>query len=325
MIIRLATSISGRLGAVDPSLRRLRMATCTALSIALTLGGEWWFVHATGILQAKLPPRPSAAVLAAVETQHHDIVVLALVLGSVIAVLSGILANGPTAKGQLLTVGNIALTSTAFAAIGLALGGYRDPALVLMVIIAAVGAYGRRFGQHAAVAGTVALIGYIYGYFVSRPLGVRAAGWTAVMVAIGAAAFVVIRALFFRPSTRRELVLSARTYGARVRRLFEIAVTARQEPPRWRRTALEHWLVRVDEAALALEAQVMRFAQSSPVRGTKVDRLLEALFDEETAVTVVVRYVRILPAAAPDPLRQQLRCFVRALAARNQDGVRDAI
>jgi uncharacterized membrane protein YccC len=325
MTLWLATSISDRLAAVDPSFRRLRTATCTALSIALTLGAEWWFVHATGALQAKLPPRPSAVALAAVETQHHDIVVLAMVLGSVIALLCGILANGPTARGQLLTVGNIAVTATAFATVGLALGGYRDPALVLMVIIAAVGAYSRRYGQHAAVAGTVALIGYIYGYFVSGPLGVGAAGWTAVMVVIGAAAFVVIRALFFRPSTRRELVLSARTYGACVRRLFEIAMNPRQEPPRWPRTALEQWLVRVDEAALALEAQLLRFAQSSPVEGTEVDRLLEALFDEETAVIESVGSVRLLPAAAPDPLRQQLRCLPRALAAHNQDGTRDAI
>jgi uncharacterized membrane protein YccC len=325
MTLRLATTISDRLAVTDPSLRRLRTATCTALSIVLTLGAESWFVHATGVLQAKLPPRPSAVALAAVETQHHDIVVLAMVLGSVIAVLCGILANGPTARGQLLTVGNIAVTWTAFATIGLALGGYRAPALVLMVIISAVGAYGRRYGPHVAIAGTVALVGYIYGYFVSRPLGVGAAGWTAVMVAIGAAAFVVIRALFFRPSTRRELVLSARTYGARLRRLFEITVNPRQEPPHWPRTPLEQWLVRVDEAALALEAQLRHFAQSFPVEGTEVDRLLEALFDEETAVSEIVRYVRMLPARAPDPLRQQLRCLPRALAARSQDAVRDAI
>ncbi|MGA8370114.1 MAG: FUSC family protein [Acidimicrobiales bacterium] len=299
------------------------------MSVVLALVGESWFVHATGVLQAKLPPRAPAAALAAVETQHHDIVVLAMLLGSVIAVLSGILANGPTARGQFLTVGNIAVTSATFATIGLALGVYRVLALVLMVIIAAVGAYGRRYGQYAAVAGTVALVGYLYGYFVSRPLGVGAAGWTAVMVAIGAAASVVIRALFFRPSTRRELVLSARTYGARVHRVFELAMTARRVPPRWRRIGLEQRLAGVDEAALALEAQLRRFARSSPVRGTEVDRLVEALvealFDEETAVTEVVRNVRLVPAAAPDPLRQLLRCLVRALAATNPDDAQDAI
>ena len=322
---RLATRTSDRLAAVDLSLRRFRTATCTALSVVLALVGEWWFVHATGVLQAKLPPRAPAAALAAVETQHHGIVVLAMLLGSVIAVLSGILANGSTARGQLLTVGNIAVTSAAFATIGLALGMYRGAALVLMVIIAAVGAYGRRYGQYAAVAGTVALVGYLYGYFVSRPLGVGAAGWTAVMVAIGAAASVVIRTLFFRPSTRRELVLSARTYGARVQRVFEIAMTARQEPPRWRRTEREQRLARVDEAALALEAQLRLFARSSPVRGTEVDGLVEALFDEEIAVTEVVRNVRLLPTAAPDLLRQHLRCLVRALAATNPDDAEDAI
>lgn len=322
--IRLAVErVADALAAADPGFTRLRVATRTALSIALALVGEWAFVGTTGALQSPTPPHASAHQLAAVAAQHHDVLVVAMLLGGVVANLAGLNANEPTARARFLTLAYIPTATIAALTLGLAIGRNRTAALVVMVVVLVIGAYGRRFGQRGAVTGVVVFLGYFYGFFLTSSLGIGAAGWLACEILIGAGAVVAVRALLFRASATADLRRALRTYRARAAKVLALALALFDDPAPRRRKALQRWLVRLDEAALIVEGQLALPGAAGPLSAAALRR---DIFDLEVAITNVARYVDMLSTVEPDPERRQpVRLAIAALAAGRPQEARRAV
>ncbi|MDQ6840021.1 MAG: hypothetical protein M3137_17255 [Actinomycetota bacterium] len=99
------STLADRVMASDPGLNRLRFAALPLLSIAAAMVVEWLFVHATGALwltdrRHPLPP----ALAARIQLQHHGIVVIAVLMGAIMAMLSGFGVSDKTIRGQLVTL-----------------------------------------------------------------------------------------------------------------------------------------------------------------------------------------------------------------------------
>lgn len=295
----------------DPGLAQLRTANRTACSITLALLGEWLFVRTTGALQMPMPLHATAVMAASIDAQHHDMLVVAMLLGGLVANLQGINGNELGLRSQLVTLAYIAVAVSASLALGLALGPRRDLALVVMVVLLVVGSAGRRFGPRGAVTGLLLFVGYFYGFFLSSALGVTAAGWLAAEVGVATAAAVAVRLAFFRPSPWQDLRLAMVSYDARVRTVLDLSARlAVYADPRARRR-LQRWLTRLGEAALIVDGQLARGA-TDPATADDVHR---RVFDIEVAVTNLARFGEMLGASGrSDGDRDQIRHPLVALA-----------
>lgn len=308
--------------AADPGLTRLRIATRGALSIALALFGEWLFVGGTGALEVATPLRAMPSQVAAAGAQHHEMLVVAMLLGGLVAMLCGMNANETTATGQAVTIVFIGVSVAAALALGLWVGPHRDAALVLMVVVLVIGAYGRRFGQRGAVTGVIFFIGYFFGFFLSSALHEAAAAWLAAEIGVAAAAALAVRALLFRPSAATDLRLTLKTYESRLRRVLDVAAALVDERSDRRRRELEQRMLRLDEAALIVEGQMERRGALGP---DAADALGEWVFDTEVAASNVARFSDLLSSTELDPARcRAVRRTLDALRAREYDAARAA-
>lgn len=303
--------------ALDPGLAQLRTANRTACSIALALVAEWVFVGTTHALQVPRPSRASAAALRSVAQQHHEMLVVAMLLGGLVANLQGINGNEPTLGPQLVTIGYIGAAVSASLTLGLAIGPHRDVALVVMVAVLVVGSAGRRFGQRGAVTGLLAFVGYFYGFFLSSALGVSAAGWLAAEVGVATAAALTMRLLVFRPSPGRDLRLAMASYDARVRTVLSLAAHQAADPTARDRRRMQRWLVRLGEAALIVDGQLARGA-TGPVAA----EIHRRVFDTEVAVSNLARFAELLATSDLTGARRTELC--RALVELAEGNVEAA-
>ncbi len=307
--------------ALDPGLAQLRTANRAAASITLALVAEWVFVGTTRALQVPVAAHPSPAAAATAALQHHDMLVVAMLLGALVANLQGINGNEVTLGPQLVTITYIGAAISASLALGLAIGAHRDVALVVMVALLVLGSAGRRFGQRGAVTGLLLFIGYFYGFFLSSALGVSAAGWMAAEAGVATGAAVLVRLAFFRPSAAEDLRLAMATYDARVRKVLRLAADLATEPDGRRRRAAQRWLVRLGEAALIVDGQLARGA-TAPEVGDDIHR---RVFDAEVAVTNLARFAEMLGTSElPRDRRTELSDALLPLAEGDVDAARRA-
>lgn len=305
-------SWTDRVAGSDPGFNRLVLASRGALTISLALAGEWVFVRGTGALQVAVPPHPTAAQVASATLQHHDVLVVAMLLGGLVGLMTAMNVSDRTLVGQVVTLTYIPAAMIGALAIGLALGSDRPVALAVMVLVLTAGAYGRRFGPRGAPAGVLLFVGYFYGFFLSATLRVSAVGWLAAEVGVAVAAAVAVRLVVFRPSPEADLRRALRSYGARARRVTTLALGYLEVPDGRRLRALHRWLVRLDEAALIVEGQL---DDPLPVPAGTALRLRQWLFDVELALTNAARFVEMLAGGERQASREEQRLARDALAA----------
>lgn len=308
-----------RVAGSDPGFNRLIVATRGALTIALALAGEYLFVRGTGALEAPTPPHPTGSPVGGAVLQHHDALVVAMLLGGLVALMTALNVNDRTLLAQAVTLTYIPAALIASLALGLWLGPHRAPALVVMVVLLTAGAYGRRFGPRGVPAGILLFLGYFNGFFLSPTLGVSDLGWLAAEVMVAVLAAAVVRVVAFRPSASTDLRRALRSYEARVRRVTTVALDLLDRPDARRRRTLQRWQVRLDEAALIVEGNL---ADPRAVEGATAVRLRQWLFDVELALTNATRFVALLAPAPGQPATDGQRLVGEALAAV-ADGDRD--
>lgn len=306
----------------DPGFNRLRSATRGALTIMLALAAEWVFVRATGALEVTAPEHAGKSQLAAIAVQHHDILVVALLLGGLVGLLTSMNVNDRTLAGQAVTLLVVPAALISSLALGLGLGTHRVPALVVMVLVLTAGAYARRFGPRGTPGGILLFIGYFYGYFLSATLGPGDVGWLSAEIGLAVAAAAVVTVVAFRPSPSADLRRAMRSYEALVRRVLALAVTYFDEPADRRRTALRRRILRLDEAALIVEGQLDRPAGAPAERAVQ---LHQRLFDVELALSNAARFVELLATAEPRPaVRSLVREGLVSIAAGDDGAARHA-
>ena len=311
------------LDATDPGQMRLLMAAETVIATALVLGAEYIFVRGTGTLQVAIPAKAPAAVAAELWAVNHALLVVALMLGAMIALAGGFGgAMFTSARGQVLLALVLPLPLLATLAVGLSVHN-RMALLALLAVSLAVGTYCRRFGPVGFLGGILGFIGLFLGFFVQAYLPLSDFGWLAVEVLIGTAVFIIVHSLLFRPRPETAMRRMKRSYAARARalasevaRLYE-ATTRSDDPQAVRREErrLGKQLLRLNETALLIDAQLN--TPAAVPAGWSPAALHQLLFDAEVSLSNVARFALALGRRPlPGPASVQVEA---ALA-----GVRDA-
>ncbi len=175
------------LDATDPGQLRLRMAIEIVLAIGVVLAAEWLFVRATGALQVPIPPKTPAATAAELWMLNHALLVIAMMLGAILALIGGFgVGMFGTARAQLALILFLPLPMLALLAVGLTVH-VRLISLALLAVVLAVGTYCRRFGPPGFMGGMLAFMGAFLGFFIQDYVSLADFGWLVAEVLIGTA------------------------------------------------------------------------------------------------------------------------------------------
>jgi uncharacterized membrane protein YgaE (UPF0421/DUF939 family) len=310
------------LDATDPGQLRLRMATEIVLAIGVVLAAEYLFVRVTGALQVPIPATAPAATAAGLWALNHALLVIAMMLGAILAMIAGFgVGMFTTARDQLITIAFLPLPMLALLAIGLSVH-VRVISLTLLVVVLAVGTYCRRFGPRGFMGGMLAFMGAFLGFFIQDYVKLGQFGWLAAEIAIGVVVTIAVHFAFFPPRPEAAVRRMQRSYAARARALAsEVAelyeatrrsgesAASRREEQR-----LQRQLLRLNEAALLIDAQLSPAAVPA---GWSAAALHQRLFDAEVGLSNVARFALALA-------RRPLPAPASALILGALSGIRDA-
>jgi hypothetical protein len=96
------------------------MASEVVLTIGVVLAAEWLFVRAAGALQVPVPPRAPAAMAAQLWMLNHALMVIAMMLGAILAMIGGFgIGMFATGRAQLVTILFLPVPMLALLAVGL--------------------------------------------------------------------------------------------------------------------------------------------------------------------------------------------------------------
>jgi uncharacterized membrane protein YccC len=300
------------------------MATEVVVAISLVLVVEWVFVRASGALQVPIPPKAPAAVAAELWNLNHALMVIAMMLGAILAMITGFGVNmHATARDQLVTMLFLPVLLLATLAVGLEVH-VRVLSLALLVVALTVGTYCRRFGPRGFMGGMLAFMGAFLGFFIQDYVPLAHFGWLAAEVAIAAVATIAVHFAFFRPRPAVAVRRMQRSYTARahdvaseVASVYAALTRPGADPASGQRAQrrLQRQLLRLNEAALLIDAQLDR--QTAAAVGWSAAGLHQRLFDTEVGLSNVARF-------APAIARRSLPERVTAAVGQALDGIRDA-
>jgi len=319
-----ASGVSGRWGrrdgvdrvrGFDPGLTQLRTAVQAVLGIAVAVSAEYVFARTTGALQidthgAVLSPQHSALVAA----QHHGVLIIAMLLGALMAMVAAFVVADPTPRDQLVSTLLLPIPMLASMGIGLLLGPYRLPSLAYLVVALMVGTYLRRYGPRGFAAGMLLFNGGFMGFFLNPYIPARNIGWVAAELGIGVLAFLLVRFGLFPPDPAKTLLRLQSSWVARSQRLIDVAwqLSARTlAPPQRGRLSrqLHRQLIRVTESTLMIDGQL-----AQPGATPTATLLHQRLYDMELAVSNIARFTEALSEhTLPDEVRTQIRAALTAL------------
>jgi uncharacterized membrane protein YccC len=310
------------LDATDPGQLRLRTAVEIVVTIGVVLAAEWLFVRATGALQVPIPAKAPAAVAGQLWMLNHALMVIAMMLGAILAMISGFgVSMFGTWRGQLSMIAFLPFPLLALLAVGLSVH-VRVLSLALLVVTLAAGTYCRRFGPLGFNGGVLAFMGAFLGFFIQDYVPLSEFGWLAAAIAIGTAGTLAVHCALFPPRPEAAVRRMQRSYAARAHALATAMAemyeaTARSgvsEQDNRGEQRLQRQLLRLNEAALLIDAQLSSLAMPA---GWSAAALHQRLFDTEAGLGNVARFALTL-ARRPLPGRG------RALVAASLAGVRDA-
>jgi uncharacterized membrane protein YgaE (UPF0421/DUF939 family) len=276
----------------DPGLNTLRHALQGVVTTAVAFAAEVLFVHFTHALQSQPRGATLSATQAAREAAaNHGFLLVAMVLGGVVAMVAAFTAMGEPVSTLYLAVPVIG----AFAG-GIALAEHAVAALVSFPVVLAIGAYAQRFGQRGVLAGMGLFIGDVASYNLHHG-GVRPhqVGWLAAEIAIGAVAAIVVRYVAFYPRPARALRRAQRSYAARSRKVAALVLKLLENPWPGPQNAdrVHHQLARLNQTALMIDAHL---ADPGTVADGSLAQLLhQRLFDAELALGNIARFAEAMP------------------------------
>jgi uncharacterized membrane protein YgaE (UPF0421/DUF939 family) len=299
----------------DPGLNRFRLALQCVISIGIALAAEWLFVHLTHALQidthgAALP----AAQAAAIALQHHELLIIAMMLGAMVCMLSTFGISDTGARAQLISSLFVPIPMIASLALGLSMGAHRVLSLAMLAVLLAAGAYLRRFGPRGFLAGNLLFMGDFLGYFLHGAVTLSDMGWLVAEIGVGVVVALLVRFALFYPRSAGALRRTQRSYAARARKVARLALELFDEPAQGPRR-LQRGLIRLNETALMIDAQLAD--PSALPEGSSAQQFHQLLFDAELALTNVARFTQSMAGA---PLPQAQRDLVRQALVAIRDG-----
>lgn len=299
----------------DPGYNRLITAARTVAGVAVVLGAEVLFVRLTGALEVG----GGGTGLIQVAQQHHVVMVTAMLLGGMAAMVSGFSVSDPTPVGQVASMLVIPVPMVAGLAIGLSLGTHRFASLASFSVLMAFGGYCRRFGQRGLGVGLLLFIGDFIGFFLYGPLHFGSLGWLTAEIVLAVAVLVVMRLILFFPNRSKALRRSQRSYASRAARVATMALALFDSPDDRRRRRLQRQLVRLNESALMIDAQLGDPAALPP--GSSALGLHQRLFDLELALTNIAHFAEAMSTMdLGEDRRAAVRQALEAVRAGHVEG-----
>jgi hypothetical protein len=298
----------GWLAGSDPGLMRLRMAAEIVITIGVVIAAEWIFVRTTGALQAPIPAGAKPAVATELWTLNHALMVIALMLGAILALISGFgVSMEATARGQLITLLFLPLPLIATLAGGLALH-VRLASLASLAVVLAIGTYCRRFGPRGFNGGALAFMGAFLGFFIQDYVKLGNFGWLVAEIWLAMAVIIAVHFAFFRPRPGAALRRMQRSYAARAQQVaseiaeqYQATVRSGGDPARQERAnrSLQRQLLRLNETALLIDARLDD--PTAVPAGWSAATLHQRLFDAEVGLSNVARFaLAIAPRGLPE-------------------------
>jgi hypothetical protein len=288
-----------RLSGSDPGAVRFLTALRATLGLLAVIGAEYALIHLTGALEVSVGPGVTPAQVA---TQHHQTLVIAMLLAGTLALVTGFGITDATARQQFLSLLVAPVFVVVALTIGLSLGGHRGWALTSFPVLLAFGGYCRKFGPRGFISGVLLFIGDFIGFLLHGTVRLSDIGWLAAEVGVAVVALMVVRFVLFYPNAARAVRRLQRSYQARAARVADLAIDVVDDPTPRARRRLAKQLVRLNEAALLIDAQLDRGA----------GRLHQRLFDIELALTNLARFAEamaigdVLTPALREPVRRAL-------------------
>ncbi len=227
---------SDRLAGADPGLTQARTATQAVLGVLVSVGLIYGFVRITGASQLPAGSGPAAVVSAT----NHALLIVSMLVGGILAMMAGFTVNDPSPVQQLVSTLLLPIPMVASVALGLALGPYRIPSLVFLVVVMTAAVYVRRFGPRGFAAGLVAFQGAFLGFFLHTELHFSDIWWLAADLGLGIVASLLVRFGLLRTDPEQTLERMRRSWQARAFRLLQLGADAVRGPSaRHRRRALD--------------------------------------------------------------------------------------
>ena len=315
------SELADRFVGSDPGLNRFRSAAQSVLTIGAILAAEGLFVHLTHALQLRPAGALPAAAAAKLAMANHEYLVIAMMLGAIVGMISGFGVTETSASGQLKTMLFLPVPMMATLALGLAIGGHRVAALSSFAVVLSVGTYLRRFGPRGFVTGTLLFMGDFFGFFLHGAVVASDLGWLAAELGVGVLVGLIVRFGLFYPRPARALARTQRSFDARARKVAALALAVFDDPRPGaaQRRRLQRRLVRLNEAALMIDAQLGDAGALAD--GSSGQLLHQRLFDVELALTNVARFAHAMSALElPTEQQGQVRLALRAVVAGDRPG-----
>lgn len=300
----------GRALASDPGLARLLSAVQTIATIGAAMLAEWLFVRGTHALQLA-GPALSPTVVAA---QHHGVTVIAILLGAVIGMMTGFSASMfATARGLLTEFAVTPVCMVAGLALGLALAPYRVPSLAVLIVVLGLSGYARRFGPIGMLCGVLVFMGNFFGFFLGAQLRLTDLGWLSAEIGVGVLVSALAQFTVFYPRRGAALRRMRRSYAARTRAVARAASAVFDEPGPRASRRLHRSLIRLNEAALMMDAHLGEPGVLPP--GHSAAAAHQGLFDAELSLSNAARFTETLAGTGPgEPVAELVRQALAAVA-----------
>jgi hypothetical protein len=326
--------------ASDPGLSRLTQALQVACAIGTTIAAEYGFVRLVHPFWDVAPPgvHLSPAAGAALVAQHHQLTLLAMLLGGIIGMISGLAVTDVSRRGQAITMMGMPVPLLAALAISTELAPHRAIGLVGLALVMGLGTYLRkfapRFGSRVVMYGVLLFMGYFFGFLAGSELPIGQIYWVAAILWLAALLNLALRLVVFDRVAAGALSRSRRSFAARARGVISEAAAVLDDGPsaRTRPCRLSRRLVRLNESAITIDAHLadprLRLGRG------EAQALHDALFKLELGLENLGGGIGVLalPDAGLDPrLGARVRAWLISLAAGDtsdaaayeQEGVSD--
>jgi uncharacterized membrane protein YgaE (UPF0421/DUF939 family) len=314
------------LAASDPGLDRLLAAVQVMISVAVTIAVVYGFMQLTRVLWVPQPAgrAPSGAELASIATQHHDITLLAMLLGGIVALLGTVAVLDPHPRGQALTMLTMPIPLLATMALSIQLVTQRSAGIAVLALVIGAGTYLRkfapRFGSRVALYGMLLFIGYLVGFVSGGAIQERDLGWIGVISWLAVLINLLLKVVVYRPLDRGRLGRTSWAFRARARKvvaaaaeLFDAAGPSARASRR-----LHRRLTRLNGTALVIDASLA--APSALPPGVSALDVHARLFEVERLIHNVAHVAERLAAAElPSEVREELRQWLGDLRTGRGD------
>ncbi len=269
--------------ASDPALTRLISAVATTVSMGLAFLAEWQFVRLFDPLgvsryqSAKYDPGALAL--------HHEVIIVAMLVGGLLALMLGITFDETDFKGTAIATVLPTIPLLTATLIALLLGSNTWIVLSINPVLLGIGTLFRRYGPRGNNVGTMMYLGGFLGYFMSRQFGIKAFGWMAAEVLVSVLAIFIVRIPLVMFQARSNLERSMHSYTIRARLLTQLAVKVLEGRGEKSSDDLRVALIRLNEMALIIEAYMSRFGGTPAIEEAR-----QTLFDLELSLSNVARF-----------------------------------